>query len=504
MALITEDVELEYSVLFSVLKYGTDALRDIKSLVEDKDFTVVENRKIYSKLIDIYSSTGSLPSHHGFFKLLLSEEQSDDDKVKLKLCLKKITKAVIEQKDAIQICKKIREYRCIREMLKMFNNTVRNAESQNIDSLLTDVLKGINDIRTLKEQTIFRGVMGIIEMLEQRKEYVTDVKQNPTKNGLVKTGFKWIDSHIPPHSPGSMIIYQARTNTGKSMFLMATALHNWLAGLKVIIITIEMNEYDYAFRIDSNVTTFKHEEFASGDISDDTIKMTKWEQKIKSCDKGQGDLYVYWVPERCTPDKIESIITNHPFKPDLVVVDYAGDMKAGLRGIPDYSPAAQGEIYSRLKEIAGKFRCVLYTAQQTKRGVKSIDTESGSWSDIASYKADIMIAIEKTKDDELERIKDPVYGNECDRMTVRLVKGRNVPKVMTRLYERFARMSWFEVEEDPNYSYKKDDKKAEEETKAEFANGEAPEQIIEDIIKDEEPKNNIQEEEIDFASLDNM
>ena len=31
---------------------------------------------------------------------------------------------------------------------------------------------------------------------------------------------------------------------------------------------------------------------------------------------------------------------------------------------------------------------------------RRVDTESGSWSDIASHKADIMVALEITKEDE--------------------------------------------------------------------------------------------------------
>lgn len=505
MSLITEDIELEFSSLFAVLKFGAEALRDVKTLIDERDFTSPENRKVYNKLLELYTVNGSLPSHHGVFKLLLGDEQIEEDRAKMKLCLRKISKATIERKDVSVVCKKIREYRCLRELLKMFNKTVKNAESIDIDTLLTDVIRSTNDIRSLKEQTVFKGIMGVMEMFNQRKEYVIDIKDNPTKNGLIKTGFRWIDAHIPPHSPGNFVLYQARTNTGKSMFLMSTALHNWLNGARVLIITIEMNEYDYGFRIDSNMTSYKHEDFASGKIAGEPTKLKIWEHKIKSCDKGQGDLFVYWVPERCTPDKIESIIGNHPFKPDLVIVDYAGDMKAGLRGVPDFSPTAQGEIYSRLKEIAGKFRCVIYSAQQTRRNVKQIDTESGSWSDVASYKADIMIAIQKTKDDELESIVDPTYGNECDRMTINIIKGRNVPKVSTRLYERFSRMSWFEVEEDPNTNYKQPDQKAKAETEAEYVQGEEPDIIP--ITDDELPvneNNNSGGEEIDIAALDNI
>jgi hypothetical protein len=155
---------------------------------------------------------------------------------------------------------------------------------------------------------------------------------------------------------------------------------------------------------------------------------------------------IYWVPENCTPAKIDHIISSNPFKPDLVVVDYAGDMKAGLKGVPEYDPKSHAEIYSRLKELAGKHRCVMFTAQQTKRGVKkNITTEDGSWSDVASNKADIMIAIEKTKEDELH--EEEVEGDRVTgRLTISIIKGRNVPKLMTHIVPQFHKMRWLEKE----------------------------------------------------------
>ena len=156
---------------------------------------------------------------------------------------------------------------------------------------------------------------------------------------------------------------------------------------------------------------------------------------------------VYWVPSQCTPAKVESIISNNPFKPDIVIVDYAGDMKAGLKGVPDYDPSSHAEIYSSLKEFAGKYECVMYTAQQSKRGTKGkADTESGSWSDVASGKADIMMAVEVTKEDE-DFITEVDGSMIIGRMTVSIIKGRNIPKCKTHIIPRFQRMSWLEKEE---------------------------------------------------------
>ena len=266
---------------------------------------------------------------------------------------------------------------------------------------------------------------------------------------MIRTGLKNLDKWIGRQTPGQLVIYQARTGVGKSMMLMGTALANFKRGLKVIVITIEMSDTDYLYRFDSNLTGIEHREFAQGEIVTDPDKMDLWRKKILKTG-GDNDLPVYWVPDACTPDRVEDIIKENPFKPDLVIVDYAGDMKAGLPGVPDFDARSHAHIYSRLKEIAGKYNCVVYTAQQSKRGTKGkASTETGAWSDEASAKADLMMAVEVTREDEDYMTKGENGSLIVGRMTVSIIKGRNVPRCKTFIIPRFSRMSWLEkVEEE--------------------------------------------------------
>jgi hypothetical protein len=58
-----------------------------------------------------------------------------------------------------------------------------------------------------------------------------------------------------------------------------------------------------------------------------------------------------------------------------------------------------------------------------------------------------MLAVEVTKEDE--DFMTEVDGNVViGRMTVSIIKGRNIPKCKTHIIPRFQRMSWLEKEEE--------------------------------------------------------
>ena len=71
-----------------------------------------------------------------------------------------------------------------------------------------------------------------------------------------------------------------------------------------------------------------------------------------------------------------------------------------------------------------------------------------SWSDEASAKADLMMAVEVTKEDEDYMTKTDNGSVVIGRMTVSIIKGRNVPRCKTYIMPRFSRMSWLEKVED--------------------------------------------------------
>jgi len=450
MSIITENLEMEYSIFYSIFKYGERAIQRAKSFGLDVEhFVNPFHKEMFGIVLDLYKE-GKVLSIKAFRQHYFNNPMLDPEN---KITFAKFGKAINANKivldDVRHITETLMQFYGKRKYIKQMQNSIAELESGGkISEILEDTGVEVRKIKSSIEIDNVKSTLSLKGDLPERIRQATERKNNPNSAGMVVTGLKNLDKHIGKQSPGQFIIYQARTGIGKSMMLMGTGLANFRAGLKVLIVTIEMSAFEYLYRVDSNLTGINHNEFVSGDITTDDTLMKRWRNKIgKVSDSNEADMMVYWVPSNCTPAKLEDIIANNPFKPDLVIMDYAGDMKANLKGIPDYDARSHAHIYSGLKEIAGKYHCVLYTAQQQARGHKKTSTESGSWSDIASAKADIMLGVEITKEDEdfMTEINGTMVSG---RMTISIVKGRNIPKCKTHIIPFFHRMSWLEREEE--------------------------------------------------------
>lgn len=447
----TENLDIEYSIFFLLFTKERESvlIKLMEKGIQPDYFAPIFHREIYTEILELYKSKKSLLSLSMFQKHFLDRPGSNsDDSIKLKSFVQQIKDAKIAPADLPHAIDLMTEKYVTRKVLGGINISIDDLNRKPIGDILDDLQATYKTYRNLLDTDTISRVMGLKEGFDRRVERAKEVKANPDAAGMVCTGLKNLDKFIGRQSPGQFVIYQARTGVGKSMMLMGTAIANFKRGLKVMVITIEMSDYDYLYRFDSNLTGIEHREFVSGDITEEEDKVTHWKNRIMKSGPGEHDLMVYWVPSQCTPAKVESLITNNPFKPDVLIVDYAGDMKAGLKGVPDYDARSHAEIYSSLKEFAGKYNCVVYTAQQSKRGTGGkANTESGAWSDVASGKADIMMAIEVTKEDE-DFITEVDGNMVIGRMTVSIVKGRNIPKCKTHIIPRFKRMNWLEKESD--------------------------------------------------------
>lgn len=490
-----ECIDTELSLMFGLFKYGKDAIKVFDSSpAKEEQFANLVNRDIVLILCERLRK-GDVLSTQGFLTYYKNmQERPEKENLKVLEALRAIKTRPCTIEDFKVHCIALTEFACRRKFLGALNNSIDYVD-KNFDGTMTDLEKSFSEIRRMKNPKQVQTVMGLKNSLKDRQSLAKDIHDNPDKVGMCELGFKNIDKYIGRQAPGEFVLYQARTNTGKSMFLMHTALHNYKRGLRGIIITIEMSASQYLYRMDSNITGIEHKQFSSGSITTDTDLMKRWDNRISCVSSRDEDLLVYWVPSGCTPAKVRSIIANNPFSPDFIIIDYAGDMKSGINGVSDYDAAAFGVIYSSLKEFAGEFNCVVYSAQQTKRGVKKVDTESGSWSDIASHKADIMIALEITKEDEdfMTEFEGVVYNG---RMSISIIKGRNIPKCRTQVIPQFHKMTFIEKEQEEmmavGFSSMKTKKQKVKEEGEKVAGGEIP------IAKEGKLSKCSQEEEINL------
>lgn len=446
-----QNTDVEYGIFYLLMsRYQSDVyLRLMTNGVTPSYFSMTFLRKMV-KLTFMYIEKGKTVKYNSIANYYKSSGMySDGDDVMIKSLQADVNDHKVLIGDLDNYIDILVQCYAIRKLNKAMKNAADNEEHEAVEELVEQIADACRNYRELMERNDVKRVSYLHADLEKRIDRAQEVHDNPDAAGMIRTGLKNLDKWIGRQSPGQLVIYQARTGVGKSMMLMGTALANFRRGLKVIVITIEMSDTDYLYRFDSNLTGIEHREFAQGEIVTNNEKMELWRGKIMKTG-GENDLPVYWVPNACTPDRVEQIIKENPFKPDLVVVDYAGDMDSGLKGVPDFDARSHAHIYKRLKEIAGKYNCVVYTAQQSKRGTKGkASTETGAWSDEASAKSDLMMAVEVTKEDESYMTKGDNGSLIIGRMTVSIIKGRNVPRCKTFIIPRFSRMSWLEkVEEE--------------------------------------------------------
>ena len=459
MSLRTEDIVTEQSLLFAVFKHGDPALKTVMKYCEQNDFVIRPNRFFYEKINEIYKSQGKIPSFSGFYKFLLSiPEITKEDQVVWKEALEQIGKQSIALNDVDMMAIRLREYSVKRSLVMAYNDSLKEMTSgERIDVILTDLNKAVYAVQRRISLRSEDNVIGFKKDIDKRTEYMKTINSNPIANGLVETSFDNFDkAGIPPLSPGSLGIFQAKVNTGKSMFLMRNALHNYRRGLKVIIITIEMAAMDYVMRMDSNVSEIKHTNFVMGDVVNDPLYSQKWMDSVQKFGPPDHDLIIYRVPDRCTTDKVDMLVQTNPFKPDLVVVDYVGNMDADIKNTPNLSPQAQGKLFADLKMLAGKHSCVMLTAQQVKRGFSDTDIEdgdelweAGAWASEAINIADLVIIFYHSDIDKLKGTVAKIDGglgtddqneNKNPFITAKIVKIRNGIYLRTYLYKRFDKM----------------------------------------------------------------
>lgn len=177
-----------------------------------------------------------------------------------------------------------------------------------------------------------------------------------------------------------------------------------LEGLNVFHYTLEMDEMSVLRRYDARlmgnlVRTRRSDPNAfSGELEKRIGKMV------------HGSLAVKEYPTRsATVDMIRSNLSIHSAQgvnPDLVIVDYAGIMKASQRRAGEYRHE-QASIFEDLRAMAGEFNCGVWSAQQANRG--ALDKETVTMADTAetfesAAVADVMIALCQTPDEKADGI----------------------------------------------------------------------------------------------------
>jgi replicative DNA helicase len=185
---------------------------------------------------------------------------------------------------------------------------------------------------------------------------------------FLKTGFSSINGLTKGSSadnsggwhPGALYSIMGLSGYGKSIFLTNFARDIWERGNNVLYISTEMDQEETFERIIKS-------KYKSRNLDEVLLKMEG--QPFPS-----SKIEVIKVhPNDTSCDDIQILIDNLDWKPEVLVIDYADELKSHEKTSSEYE--AQGVVYAGLKKLAEINNLPIITATQTNRAAE--DGENG-------------------------------------------------------------------------------------------------------------------------------
>jgi replicative DNA helicase len=245
-------------------------------------------------------------------------------------------------------------------------------------------------------------------------EYIADLDKRienlKEKQFIMPTGNKSLDDRIGGGwRPKSLIIFGAATNVGKTLILGAISAQLMQDGYNGLYITLEINDYMLANRIDANLA-----DIALSDIpaNADRLKeiITNKVEDAKRRGKEVGRLIIKeYPPASISSQNILSIIRELEtkrmgFKPDFICVDYVGLMIPNNKSFSDNTYGKLKTVSEELRAIGSKLGVPIFSAVQVNRAgynEEKLGMNNTSDSMGIPMTADLMIMV--SRNEELDK-----------------------------------------------------------------------------------------------------
>ncbi len=257
-----------------------------------------------------------------------------------------------------------------------------------------NVLEIINKVKTLineRNNITFNESMG--------RNFFEVESHIPEVNSKITTGHNWVDHLSGGYRTKSLIVYAGEQNIGKSIWLANDAVNYVKAGYDVAVITAEMAEIDFTYRIGSNLLNIQISEYEKIAKNPDAIK-----SKLVNLRGGvipPGNLFIKEYPtSQATVNDIEGYLkeleVTKGVKLKVVIIDY-------INILSNFRNPNSENTYMKVKQIAEDLRAmavrnewIVITATQINRGgYDSTELNMGHIAESAglSHTADVIYGI---------------------------------------------------------------------------------------------------------------
>lgn len=363
------DADLQKQILALLLSDRQFLLQSI-DLIEPYYFANKAHQKTAKILFEYYRKYKMLP--HKTHLLQEIKDQLKDDKA-LTFFLSEVDALYEYYEPGLDardyLSDKILHFAKMMAFRKAFNKSLKLLNKLDTQSVWEEIY------------TLFRAAFNVDRNLDLGLEYLLTMKERYERMALDEkdtadkftTGYKDVDEKIKGggYKRGEMISICADSGVGKSLMLTGIACENAKKGYKVCYISMELSQDRVAERFDSILS--------GADINALYTDKNYVFDRVSNlfADKPDKNLIVIkQFPSRaCDTNTIRAYLNQlkfYGFKPDVLIVDYIGEMKLH----PDMKPYDSLELLvSELRGLGIEEEVFVAVAMQPNRGAKEAQKE---------------------------------------------------------------------------------------------------------------------------------
>ena len=332
--------------------------------------TVSYTKGIFDLILKYYqSSGGSLFTSYVLNQKLNDPKVKERSKAKVLTLWEDIENTEVNENDLHEVLSQIKERRCYNILTDMLDESHSSFTSQDIKSTVNVIRDNLDKIQ--EELSEFGADRHSFDVTQSgdffRNEFDKRINHPELFKGI-ECGVSNIDSKTFGWLPGQIVVFLAPSSGGKSVMLLNSAIHAHRHCKKnVLYMSFEMNSWLCLLRHISLSFEIPYSQLKDNNLSPDELKTIVDGLN----DSKSGAYFEYDVNmEDPTPEYIDSRIREliaTKGKPDLLVVDYIGNMtiRNAMNGSKDWEN--QSKAITELFKMAKRYSIPIITAQQINR-----------------------------------------------------------------------------------------------------------------------------------------
>jgi replicative DNA helicase len=279
---------------------------------------------------------------------------------------------------------------------------------KNLDKSLIDTLEFVKTVK-VTPNNVMEIVNKVKNLINERNNLTFneslgrdffDVESHiPEANSKITTGHNWIDHFTGGYRTKSLVVYAGEQNIGKSIWLANDAVNYVKAGYDVAVITAEMAEIDFTYRIGSNLLNIPISDYEKYAKNPDQIR-----SKLAGLRGGvipPGNLFVkeYPTSQATVPDiegYLKELEATKGVKLKAIIIDYINILSNCRNPNSENTYMKIKQIAEDLRAMAVRNEWIIITATQINRGgYDSTELNMGHIAESAglSHTADVIYGI---------------------------------------------------------------------------------------------------------------